>query len=362
MKQKTYLLFLLIFLLFAPFSVFAKGGKTNNCSSKVWPIEKSKKWAKEHGWISGCNFIPSTAINQIEMWQADSFDKATIDKELGWAQELGFNAMRVYLSSRVWENDPKGMIQRMDEYLTISDKHGISTIFCFFDDCWSAESALGKQPDPKPGVHNSGWVRDPSVSLRNDTATLFQKLEKYQKAVMTAFKDDKRIILWDLYNEPGNNGHGCTSLPLLKNTFKWARSVNPSQPITAGIWSFGCLEMNQFQAANSDVITYHNYGDVNDHQYWINLLQILDRPMVCTEYMARRNNSLFSNILPLLKEKQVGAINWGFVAGKTNTIHAWDEPMPDGKEPKLWFHDIYRTDKTPFDVKEIEIIKRTNQK
>lgn len=330
--------------------------------AKVWTKERANAWYATKDWPGGCNFQPSSAINQIEMWQAESFDPATIDKELGWAEELGFTTMRVFLSSVVWKHDAGGFKKRIDQYLAISAKHGISTMFVFFDDCWNPTSQIGKQPDPKPGVHNSGWVHDPAADLRTDTAILYPQLSRYVKDILTTFKNDKRILLWDLYNEPGNSGHGISSLPLLKNVFKWAREVNPSQPLSAGIWYFGEKALNVFQLENSDVITYHNYGNVNDHSYWINFLKLYNRPMICTEYMARRNDSRFENIMPLLKKNQIGAINWGFVSGKTNTIFAWDEPKPNEKEPQLWFHDIYRQDKTPFDVKEIEAIKKNTGK
>jgi hypothetical protein len=329
-------------------------------SSAVWSKQKAKDWHEKQGWVSGCNFQPSSAINQIEMWSAETFDTVTINKELYWAEELGFTAMRVYLSSVVWKNDPEGLKDRIDKYLAISDKHHIKSIFVFFDDCWNKESEYGKQPDPEPGIHNSGWVQDPSYSLRQDTVSLFPVLEKYVKDVMGHFKSDRRILLWDLYNEPGNSDYGISSLPLLKNVFGWAREIKPEQPVSAGIWYFKCNELNVFQVENSDVITYHNYLEPPKHQLWINFLKMYDRPMICTEYMARKNDSKFQNILPLLKENNIGAINWGFVSGKTNTIFAWSEPLPNQKEPELWFHDIYRQDKTPFDPEEINVIKSLN--
>lgn len=331
-------------------------------NQKRWTQERANQWYAKQPWLAGCNFQPSTAINQIEMWAGSTFDAATIDKELGWAEELGFNLMRVYLSSEVWKEDPSGLKDRMDKYLTISTKHGIKTMFVLFDDCWNPETQKGVQPEPRPGIHNSGWVQDPACSLRKDTATLFPVLEKYVKDIISTYKNDERILVWDLYNEPGNSDHGITTLPLLKNTFKWAREAIPSQPITAGLWFFKVPELNQFQAENSDIFTYHNYGNLREHQTWINLFQAYGRPMICTEYMARRNNSLFQNIMPLLKQNNIGAINWGFVAGKTNTIFAWDEPDPEEKEPKLWFHDIYRQDKSAFDSKEVEFIKKMTGK
>ncbi len=62
-----------------------------------WSANKAKEWYAKQGWLKGSNFQPSTAINQLEMFQAETFDTAAINRELGWAQGLGFNVMRVYL-------------------------------------------------------------------------------------------------------------------------------------------------------------------------------------------------------------------------------------------------------------------------
>jgi endo-1,4-beta-mannosidase len=311
--------------------------------------------------VNGADFLPSTAINQLEMWQADSFDPATIDRELGWAQSIGFNTMRVYLHSVAWKQDPVGFKKRMDEFLTIAAKHGIQPLFVFFDDCWNKVPLAGTQPAPKPGVHNSGWVQDPGDPYYKDSTT-YPDLEKYVKDVLTTFKNDKRILLWDLYNEPGNSGKKETSLPLLKKVFAWAREVNPDQPISVGLWAWDFEKLNEYQLMNSDIITYHNYEEPQWHQRTIELLKANGRPLICTEYMARTRNSRFSNILPLLKKHNVGAINWGFVAGKSNTIYAWDTPLPDGSEPVEWFHDIFRKDGTPYRQDEVNLIKKLNGK
>lgn len=330
----------------------------NVANAQKWSLKKANDWYAQQGWLRGCNFQPSTAINQLEMFQADTFDPGTIDRELGWAQELGFNVMRVYLHHLLWTADKKGFKKRLDQYLTISNKYGIKTLFVIFDDCWNDTAWAGIQPAPKAGVHNSGWVRDPGTMLYTYPDTL-KTLEAYVKDLIGTFKNDKRILLWDLYNEPGNSGQFNKSLPLLKNVFTWARAVNPSQPISAGLWNSDkkFQELNQFQLANSDVVTYHNYDYIDSHKDAIDTLRKYGRPLICTEYMARRNGSLFFTIMPMLKKENVGAINWGFVSGKTNTIYAWDTPIPDGKEPSLWFHDIYRKDKTPFSKKEIKFIK-----
>lgn len=330
-------------------------------TGQVWSLEKANSWYNEHKWITGANFLPSTAINQLEMWQAATFDSITIDRELGWAQNIGFNTMRVYLHSVAWRQDPEGFKQRMDIFLRIANSHGIKTLFVFFDDCWNPIPKAGKQPEPKPGVHNSGWVQDPGQPFSNDT-TLFPELEKYVTDVMTRFKADTRILLWDLYNEPGNSGKRDSSLTLLKKVFAWARAVNPSQPLSVGLWAWDFEKLNAFQLQNSDIITYHNYEDRPWHQRTLELLKTSGRPLICTEYMARTRNSRFSTILPLLKKYNIGAINWGFVAGKSNTIYAWDTPIPSGEQPVEWFHDIFFKDGKPYREDEVNLIKKLNGK
>lgn len=335
----------------------------NSCQPKqetkvrdVWTAEQANNWYKDKGWLRGSNFLPSTAINQLEMWQAETFDTATISKELGWAESIGMNVMRVYLHHLAWEVDSAGFKDRMDTYLTIADKHGISTIFVFFDDCWNPTYQAGKQPDPKPGVHNSGWVRDPGDLIHKDS-TLVIILERYVKDVLKQFSNDKRIVLWDVYNEPGNSGYENKSMPLLKKVFHWGREINPSQPLSAGVWNLKLSDLNKFQVENSDVITYHNYQNDSLHKQCIDTLMRYGKPLICTEYMARKHNSRFDNIMPMLKERNIGAINWGLVSGKSNTIYAWDDPIPDGSEPKLWFHDIFRKDGTPYKQEEVDLIR-----
>ncbi|MBN1142906.1 MAG: 1,4-beta-xylanase [Bacteroidales bacterium] len=324
--------------------------------STRWNEEQAREWAINCGWLRGSNFTPSTAINQLETWQAETFDTTTMNRELGWAEGIGMNCMRVYLHHVAWEVDKKGFKERMNQYLSIADKHGIKTIFVFFDDCWNATYMSGRQPDPRPGVHNSGWVRDPGDLLFQDS-TLTDLLEEYVKDILTTFREDKRIAIWDLYNEPGNSGYGNKSLPLLKKVFEWAWEVRPSQPLSSGVWNQSLQELNVFQIENSDIITYHNYDSPDKHKAAIDTLRKYNRPLVCTEYMARRNNSLFTNIMPMLRENNIGAINWGLVAGKSNTKYAWDEPIPDGGEPPLWFHEIFHPDGKPYRQEEVDIIK-----
>lgn len=331
-----------------------------NVVGQKWTAEKAAAWYSKLPWISGANYLPATAINQLEMWQAATFDTVTIAKEFDWAKSIGFNTMRVYLHSLAWKQDPSGFKNRMDQYLTIAARNNIKTIFVFFDDCWNSYPQPGKQPEPKPGIHNSGWVQDPGQQASADTSN-FPFLESYVTDVIKRFSKDSRVLLWDLYNEPGNSGKKDSSVALLTKVFEWARKVNPDQPLSAGLWAWDFEKLNEIQLSNSDVLTYHNYEDAQWHRRVIELFKASGRPMICTEYMARTRNSRFANIMPMLKEKNVGAINWGFVAGKSNTIYAWDTPIPTGAQPIEWFHDIYFPTGVPYRADEINLIKKLNE-
>jgi hypothetical protein len=330
--------------------------------TEPWSVEQASQWYQRWGWLRGCNFIPSTAINQLEMWQEETFDPVTIDRELGWAAAMGMNCMRVYLHHAAWEIDRDGFKQRVKQYMEIADKHGIATIFVFFDDCWTPAYSAGKQPEPQPGVHNSGWVRDPGDRYyKDDSHAILPVLETYVTDILTTFRDDPRIVLWDLYNEPGGSNPygmlGDRSLPLLQLIFTWSRKVNPLQPLSSGIWNLDLSNITQYQIENSDVITYHQYGAQETHRTMMEMLKQHGRPMICTEYMARHFNSTFQEIMPMLKAETIGAINWGLVSGKTNTIFKWEEPLPELSEPPLWFHDIFRQDGTPYLQDEVDFIR-----
>lgn len=323
-----------------------------------WPAEKANEWYQQQGWLTGANFTPSTAVNQLEMWQAETFDTATISRELGYAQNIGFNIMRVYLHHVAWQQDASGFKKRLAQYLSIADRHRIKTMFVFFDDCWNDNYHPGTQPAPRAGIHNSGWLKDPGSAIDNKP-TLMDTLEMYVKDILNTFKDDERVSVWDLYNEPGHFGHGNKSWQLLRNVVEWAREVKPEQPITIGIWNPDFTDFNRYQIENSDVISFHNYRDTTSMISAIDTLKKYGLPILCTEYMKRPNNSTFATHFPILKRNNIAAINWGLVAGKTQTNYAQGNKGGE-PEPAIWYHDIFRKDGTPFDPKEIELIKELN--
>lgn len=332
-------------------------GLASNATYAVprWTVEKANQWYNQQPWIIGANFIPSTSINQLEMWQAETFDPATIDRELGYAERIGLNTMRVFLHNLPYEQDAAGFTQRIDQYLVIADKHHIKTVFVLFDSCWNDNPKTGKQPAPRPGIHNSGWVRAPGTVRMFDSRT-WGGLEAYTTNILKMFGRDPRVLAWDLFNEPSNSGYMDAVVPLLRATFAWAQSANPDQPLTVGYWNDHPLS-NKLILDNSEIVTFHNYDTADKLEAQIKTLQKMQRPMICTEYMARTRGSLFETNLPVFKKYRVGAINWGLVKGKTNTIFAWDKPMPDTDEPPVWFHDIFRPDGSAFSQKEVDFIK-----
>jgi hypothetical protein len=319
-----------------------------------WPRKRALNWYEGQPWIVGCNFTPSTAGNQIELWQEESFDVETIVRELGWAGDLGFNTIRVYLHDLVWLADPDGLKVRMNLLLDAASRFGIRVMFVFFDDCWNQKPSLGEQPAPRPGVHNSIWVQSPGSSIVTDSSK-WGRLEDYVRDVIGSFRSDERVLLWDLYNEPGNNKLGEDSLGLLKSVFEWAHDADPTQPLSVGVW-YDNPTLNEFQLSASDVVTFHNYNDVASLEEQIESLKAYRRPLICTEYMARSRGSRFETHLPVFQRERVGCISWGLVSGRTQTIYPWGSRL-GSPEPREWFHDILRRDGTPFDAGEISLIK-----
>lgn len=341
--------------------------------TEKWSLEKTSAWQVQQPWYVGSNFLPSTAINQLEMWQAETFDTSTISLELKWASTIGMNCARVFLHDLLYMQDPKGFFKRMDTFLSIANRYGIKIIFVFFDSVWDPYPYLGKQRDPRPGVHNSGWVQSPGKHALLDT-TQYPRLETYVKAVLKRFAHDKRIVCWDLWNEPDNmNGEPYRSYEpankteivaaLLEKEFQWFRAVNPDQPATSGVWwDFDVNNITnpivKVQLSNSDIITFHNYGNAESFSNQIRKLSVLNRPLICTEFMARGNGSTFEAILPVALKQRVGSICWGLVDGKSNTIHDWNTwQKPDKGEPTLWHHDVFRKNGTPYSTKETDLIK-----
>ncbi len=321
-----------------------------------WPTTKAWAWHASQPWLVGCNFLPSTAVNDVEMWQKETFDAATIDRELGWAEQLGFNTLRVFLNFVVWREDAAGLKERFAEFLKIANRHGMSVMPILLDDCNFAGrvAAPGKQPDPVPGVHNSQWVSSPPLAMVTDRSA-WPALEQYVKDLVGGFAQDRRIVVWDLYNEPGN-GMDAKSQPLMEAAFAWAREMKPLQPLTTGAWADFNSPLSQRMLELSDVVSFHGYDPVPGIEAKLRICATHGRPVLCTEWLVRRNGNSFQRLLPLFRDRQIGCWNWGLVAGRTQTYFPWGSP-PGAPEPQQWQHDILRADGRPYNTRELQFVK-----
>lgn len=341
---------------------------------QVWTAEQANSWYNNTPWLVGANFLPSTAINQLEMWQASTFDTTTISRELKWASNIGMNTMRVFLHDLAYQQDPAGFKKRIEIFLRIAKRHGIRPMFVLFDSCWDPYPHTGKQHEPGPGLHNSGWVQGPGADALQDS-TQYPRLRKYVIDIVTTFSKDKRVLAWDVWNEPDNTNASSYGrfepsnkvalvYPLLKKTFDWTRLANPVQPITSGIWNGNWIIHDSLKAIEklmieeSDVISFHNYDKAEEFEKRITWLQRYNKPLLCTEYMSRGNGSTFQGSSPIAKKHKVAAYNWGLVAGKSQTIYPWDSwQVRYNGEPPMWFHDIFRKDGTPYKTEETDLLK-----
>jgi len=217
------------------------------------------------------------------------------------------------------------------------------------------EPYLGPQDDPVPGVHNSGWVPSPGLKRVTDRS-VWPDLERYVKDIVGAFGQDPRILIWDLYNEPGNSGMGPKSLPLAEAAFAWAREVHPIQPLTTGAWTNFDSPMSKRIMALSDIISFHGYDQPDGMVRKIKTCRNYGRPVICTEWLRRQVGNTVASILPLFAKHQVGWYHWGLVAGRTQTYMHWGSKRGD-PTPEVWQHDTFHQNGTPYNLRELELIQ-----
>jgi hypothetical protein len=332
-------------------------------AGKQWTKERAWEWYRAQPWINGVNYLPGYAGNSTEFWQDDSFNAETIDKELALAEGLGLNSVRILMQYLVWENNPDSYKKHFTKFLELAAKHKISVMPQFFDDCafglqpdpWKRRNPyIGKQDDPIPGVFFPNWAPSPGHSRVIDRSA-WPRLKAYVQDFLRTYRNDKRVLVWDLYNEPMNGGMRTNSLPLVQAVFDWAREIDPSQPLTMGSWGPG--ELVPLALNNSDVITFHQYPAPD-----INRFKESGRPVVCTEWMIRFQGTnvypgVIEKTLPRLKEARMGSYSWGLVNGRSQAQFEWGSKRGT-PEPKIWFTDLFRDiNGTPYDPKEIEAIK-----
>jgi hypothetical protein len=357
----------------------------NKTGGSCWSADRAWDWYSRQGWLRGFNYVPAYAGNSTEFWQEDDFNEYKIANELKWASDWGYNTARVFLQYIVWRDNPEKYKERIDRFLSIAVKKGISTLPVIFDDCaaykaeylhrWTLDGVglgisgepkdrqllqwrqpeLGLQPAPVPGVHNSVWTPCPGSAIADDPKQ-YPDLRNYTRDIIGSFGTDERVLMWDLYNEPHNASRKERSIPLVEDSFTWAREVNPDQPLTICI-GFAFDPVDQIAAEQSDIVSFHSYSAIDTLKEQVEGLKKLGYPLLLTEWMARTYGSSMKEILPYLNEEKIGCYQWGLVSGKTQTRFPWTT-QKGTPEPDLWFHDIMRSDGAPYDIEEYRLMNK----
>lgn len=348
-----------------------------------WSEEQANTWWAKQSWVCGFNYLPSTAVNFLEMWHRDTFDRVTIERELKWASEIGFNAVRFNLHYLVWKHDREGMIDRLSWLIRTAGNLGIGSVPCLFDDCGfgGAEPEYGHQPEPIPGVHNSRAVASPGRALLFDQSE-WGGFQGYVRDIIASFRTDTNVLFWDLYNEPGNRmiftDEGSktyepdtseVSLALVIDCFGWARLMDPVQPLSVAAWMTAgpgsgddhyASKIDQLALDLSDIVTFHAYSGKNTLDDVIAMLGRNNRPMLCTEWMARPIGSTIRDHLPSFAENNVGCFQWGLVKGRTQTNLPWPSDLVEAHggtaDRSVWFHDLVDERGVPYDPSEVSLI------
>lgn len=322
-----------------------------------WSEERIWAWWRDIGVIRGVNYIPRSCVNSIEMWMEETFDPETLSEELGWARDCGFTAVRIPLQFAVYQLDPQGFLDRLDRFLSIAKNRGLLTVPVLFDDLNRAgrEPEVGPQPPPVPGAHNAQWVPSPGPSRVTDPQR-WKELEEYMKSVLNRFRNDRRVLYWDLYNTAGNDGLWDRSLPLLERSFDWAREVNPSQPIAVPAWRELGSPMSARKLERSDLITFQSFDSAQMVESQIQLLKRFNRPIVLVDFLMRQRESRLETILPVCATYGVGWFSRGLAQGRTQ-IWVQDSAFANPQAPDLWQADVLKSDGAAYDRREIDLIR-----
>ena len=352
---------------------------------KRWSKEKAWNFWNNNPWMVGCNYVPALTPG-LSIWQEDTIEEIlpSVHKELQLMKEIGFNTVRMWLEFDIWYHERDKYLDRVDRVLTILDSYGIKLMPVIFNDCvpfgkpkdisipypkgkgsWDKGYHGGHKDSPHvvPDGLSYGWIRWDEEEQR----TL---CEQYIRDLAKRFKDDTRIIMWDLWNEPGNSKRNDMSIPYLRRTFEICREENVIQPLTAGVWTYPqnygideTLDVSPIQRVAldlSDIITFHNYDNLENVKNCIKALEKEGRPMANTEWLHRILGNTILEQLPLYYEKKIGSVHWGLVAGHGQFYLPWEwlkNARPE-LDYTLWQHDIFKEDFTPYDNREIELFKK----
>lgn len=351
-----------------------------------WAKEQAWKWYNARPWIRGCNFMSSDCANRIDQWQEFGFEERfeTTKREIELAASIGYNSFRLILEFEVWDKEHDGFMKRLDRYLSYMYDHGITAMLVLSNDCTVPKSLwkpavmgpqsydIGYHGGRKASPHRSYEGYDERWHILDDP-DIAKRYYEFVREIITTYAHDERVIIWNIMNEPSNE-RGEKSLVHMEKFFEIAWTISPDQPLCADIWSGmrgarASTVIEQRALELSDVISFHQYGSFDTMVSEIEQIKTLGRPALNTEWLHRIFGNNVDNMYPLFYLEKIGSYNWGFVAGKYQTYEPWEGIWMDieagrGKNYDLtkWQHDLFRPSMRPYDPKEIEIIKKYNEK
>ncbi len=350
-----------------------------------WTEEKANEWYKTKGWLRGCNFIPSVCANRADMWQAYDCERhfAVAEKELKLCKEIGFNTIRIFLEFNVWLAEHDSFMANLERFITLADSLGISILMGLTSE---AQLPRGGSYIPKKlgeqeyawGYHQGRWplTEEQKALTPYHFAELPEVSEKFYemvREVVGKYAQDNRIIVWNVYNEPGVVIRE-RAIPILERMFAECRALDPIQPLCADVYysyySYDKIETAAEKVALdlSDIISFHSYMAYDLMVPQIKELKKLNRPIFMTEWLSRTSWSTVEDLYPLFYLENIACYCWGFVLGKTQTNEPWEDYWNHfySGDPKAkydfgrWMHDLFRPNYRPYIPEEIELIKRYN--
>lgn len=288
------------------------------------------------------------------MWEGGYFDFPAIQRELDWARGIGFNCCRTFLPYLVWQVDAEGLVDRMDRFLAACDQRGIRTMFVLLDDSGPGLPQLGRAGE-LPAGRLGLW--SPSVPPEGVVSRLaWGGVKAYVTDLLWQFGQDARVLAWDLYNRPGDNGLGEQSQPLLAEVFEWARIAQPLQPLTVGLWTDRFSGIEETIRLGCYVLSFHHHGDAESLRQQIATLKAAGRPVICTDWLARPASTVPTH-LPIFQQERVGCFLWQLVNGPTQThLAPQDQVRP---EPAGWYQDLLGHDGQPYDPDEVDLLGKS---
>lgn len=351
---------------------------------RKWTNEEANNWYKRLGWLRGCNFIGSDCANRLDMWQSYKREEKlkTADRELALADKIGFNTVRLWANFDVYYAESESFMDILENYISLCDKHNqkVMLVLGYEEDLPRGDVFIPKKLGEQEyalGEHQGRFpLSEEQKSLTPhhymEYPELKDKFIEMVKNIVKKYRDDERILCWNIWNEPGIQ-RGELSIEFMNILFGVVRELDTVQPLCADVWrgledGKPISKEERHALELSDIISFHSYSE---YRWFVeNLFEFkkLNRPIFVTEWLHRINHNNIHDIYPLMYIENVANYCWGFVVGKTQTNEPWSNIwyQYDNREARnydftKWQHDLFRPNLRPYDPNEIELIEHFNK-